>query len=113
MTKRALWLSLVLALTAVVLSVVAAAPATSANTQRFDIETKHAGAAVQSGVLPLERATTTQSVERAAGASARMSALAADPPLGTTRMMPVLDDVFGVYRIRQFTLRAIGEHVEI
>ena len=42
-----------------------------------------------------------------------MSALAADPPLGTTRMMPVLDDVFGVYRIRQFTLRAIGEHVEI
>ena len=113
MTKRALWLSLVLALTAVVLSVVAAAPATSANTQRFDIETKHAGVAVQSGVLPLERTPTTQSVERAAGATARMSALAADPPLGTTRMMPVLDDVFGVYRIRQFTLRAIGEHVEI
>ncbi|WP_410962390.1 hypothetical protein, partial [Salmonella sp. SAL4355] len=28
-------------------------------------------------------------------------------------LMPVLDDVFGVYRIRQFTLRAIGEHVEI
>ena len=25
----------------------------------------------------------------------------------------MLDDVFGVYRIRQFTLRAIGEHVEI
>ena len=113
MTKRALWLSLVLALTAVVLSVVAAAPATSANTQRFDIETKHAGVAVQSGVLPLERATTTQSVERFSGATSRMSALAADPPLGTKRLMPVLDDAFGVYRIREFTLRAIGEHVEI
>ena len=102
-----------LALTAVVLSVVAAAPATSANTQRFDIETKHAGVAVQSGVLPLERATTTQSVERFSGATSRMSALAADPPLGTKRLMPVLDDAFGVYRIREFTLRAIGEHVEI
>ena len=108
MTKRAIWLSLVLALVTVVLSVVAAAPATSANTQRFDIETKHAGVAVQSGVLPLERATTTQSVERASGATSRMSALAADPPLLTTRLMPVLDDFVGVYRLRQFTLRALS-----
>ena len=113
MTKRAIWLSLVLALAATVLSVVAAAPATSANTQRFDIEAKHAREAVRNGVLPLERAVTTQSTERAGQASAGVSTLAADPPLGTKRMMPVLDDVFAVYRIREFTLRAIGEHVEI
>ena len=113
MTKRAIWLSLVLALSGVVLSVVAASPAASANTKRIDIEKKHASIVVHEGVLPLERGVATQSVERFSGSSARVSALAADPPLGTTRMMPVLDDFAGVYRIRGFTLRAIGEHVEI
>ena len=45
--------------------------------------------------------------------SASAAATAADPPIGTVRLMPVLDDFTGQYRFRGFTLRAIGEHIEV
>ena len=48
-----------------------------------------------------------------ASGSALKAAAAADPPLNTVRIMPVLDDAVGAYRFREFTLRGLGQHIEV
>ena len=111
MTKRAVWLSLVLALTAVVLSVVAAAPATSANTKPFDVGTKHAGLEVQKGQLPL--AAPRLASTGAVSTLGRFAAAATAAEVGDQKIFLILNDVAGQYQFTFFTLRAVGEHVEI
>lgn len=49
----------------------------------------------------------------AAAARTSVTLAGAPQPVGSVRIMPVLDLVAGVYRLRPFTLRAIGEHVEV
>jgi len=110
--RRALWLSFVLALSAVVVMAVSAASAGGATTAtRVDVNTKHASDVVERGTLPVERAPAASL--KTMGRSSVTASAAADPPLGTVRLMPVLDDVNGLYRFRQFTLRGLGQHVEV
>ena len=92
----------------VALSAATAGGATTAN--GVDVNVKHAGESVERGTLPLEK--VTKSGLRTFGMSAA-AATAADPPVGTVRLMPVLDDFTGQYRFRGFTLRALGEHIEV
>ena len=112
------------ALAAVIVAAVAAAIAGSATiTRNVDVGTKHASDAVERQTLPIEAITPSPAgVRTAAKQTARTSAFsgmhtlaatAADPPIGTNRVMPILDQVNGVYRFRQFTLRAIGQHIEV
>jgi hypothetical protein len=112
--KRPPWAP-VLALSAAIVAVVAAATAggaTTATIKRVDVDPKHASDLVERGTLPVD--TNVPSSLRPAARSAGASATAAaDPPLGTVRIMPVLDDVFGIYRLRPFTLRGIGQHIEV
>ena len=115
MTKRALWLSLVLALTAVVLSVVAAAPATSATRSESMSSTKHAGVAVQSGVLPLGARSEPVASSAVAGATAEALCARRRIRRSATRRSDARPGRRhpGGTGSASFTLRAIGEHVEI
>ncbi len=109
--KRASWLSLVVGLSAVAVAISATAAGGATTATRVDVNVKHARDVVQKGTLPVETRSSARpsSASRQAGAAV----LAADPPIGTVRLMPVLDDTSGQYRIRQFTLRALGEHIEV
>ena len=110
--RRALRLSFVLALSAVVVSAVMAASAGgAAKATSVDVNTKHASEVVERGTLPTEKVTS--SAFKMFGTTAEAAAAAADPPIGTIRLMPVLDDFTGQYRFRGFTLRALGNHIEV
>lgn len=112
--RRALWLSFVFALSAVVVVALWAASAGSATTANrvVDVDPEHASEVVERGTLPVDLTLPASAQFKTLGMSAATVA-AADPPLGTVRAMPVLDDVLGTYRIRGFTLRGIGQHIEV
>ena len=78
-----------------------------------DVSTRHASEAVEQGTLPLEQVKASTATFKTLGASAATVTAAATPPVGTVRLMPVLDDAVGTYRFRGFTLRAVGEHIEV
>jgi hypothetical protein len=79
-------------------------PATGVTGTVFD--TRYASDAVQHGVLPVE---SDSPALRAA-----LAATAATPAtVGETRNWLSLDDAFGAYYRKGYTLRAIGEHAEI
>jgi hypothetical protein len=85
-----------------------------ANT-KVDVDPKHASDTVERGALPVDTNVPTlrqQDARRSAQTSSQAAA-ADDPPLGTVRIMPVLDDVISQYRLRPFTLRGLGEHIEV
>jgi len=109
--KRPLWSVVVLAACAVAVAIGATTTAGSATIQKVDVDTRHASDVVERGSLAVEAAAPAAPTFRASAAAA--VATVADPPLGTVRLMPVLDDVNGIYRIRQFTLRGLGQHIEV
>ena len=113
--KRRLWFLLVLSLAVVGAAVVSGAATGRTAAQRVDVNTKHASELVERGVLPVERLPQTAAVKPSskASGSALKAAAAADPPLNTVRIMPVLDDAVGAYRFREFTLRGLGQHIEV
>ena len=109
-------LGVLTALAAVIVAAIAAAVAGSATiTRNVDVGTKHASDAVERQTLPIEAITAStdrrsrrsrgRPLARAVSRDFTRWPYAADPPIGTVRLMPVLDDVFGLYRFRQFTLR--------
>ena len=85
----------------IVLLVSAAVTASAAGAlpKPVDVGVKHASDAVERGTLPVEptKKAPSGSFETLAAQSARAAA-AADPPIGTVRLMPVLDDAFDTYR---------------
>ena len=112
--KRALWLSLVVTLAGVLAALMTGAPAGGATGKRVDVHLKHPSEAVESGTLPLDTTLPTRSAPRTvARSAASLAATAEDPPIGTTRVMVVLDDVAQSYQLSLYTLRAIGEHIEV
>jgi hypothetical protein len=103
----------VLVLATVVVGVCAAASGGATPPTIVDVGLKHAGEAVERGILPFEevRAPTARAGTRPAATAA--TAATADPPIGTVRLMPVLDDAYQTYWFRGFTLRAVGKHIEV
>ena len=103
-----------LVLSAVVVVAISAGVAGGATGPKVaDVSTRHASEAVEQGTLPLEQVKASTATFKTLGASAATVAAAATPPVGTVRLMPVLDDAAGRYRFRGFTLRAVGEHIEV
>jgi hypothetical protein len=102
-----------------VAAVVAAIAAVSAGgapgAAKLDVGLKHPSDTIERGTLPVELGVATSPSLRARGlrSTSSTATAAADPPLGTVRIMPVLDDEFGTYRLRPFTLRALGQHIEV
>jgi hypothetical protein len=109
--RRAGWGVTVFAFLAVV-GVTSAASAGGAVATPIDVQARHASTAVEQGQLPIDL-----SAKAAAPSAGRVapftSPVAADPPLGTVRVMPVLDDAVGTYSLAGFTLRGIGRHIEV
>ena len=100
----------------IVLLVSAAVTASAAGAlpKPVDVGVKHASDAVERGTLPVEPTKKAPSASfKTLAAQSAQAAAAADPPIGTVRLMPVLDDAFDTYRFRGFTLRAVGEHIEV
>ena len=100
----------------IVLLVSAAVTAAAAGAlpKPVDVGVKHASDAVERGTLPVEPTKKAPSASfKTLAAQSAQAAAAADPPIGTVRLMPVLDDAFDTYRFRGFTLRAVGEHIEV
>ena len=86
--------------------------AASAAPKRVDVVIKHAPEAVEKGTLPL--ASTTLPA-RAGGFQTlgRAATTASTAEVGDQKFFLGLDDVAGRYFVTTFTLRAIGEHIEI
>jgi len=101
-----------LALLALV-GIISTASAGGAVSTPIDIQARHAGVAVEQGVLPVDLSEKAPAPPVGRAAAPFASPIAADPPLGTVRVMPVLDDAVGIYRFRPFTLRGIGQHIEV
>ena len=96
--RQALRLSFVLALSAVVVSAVMAASAGGATkATRVDVNTKHASEVVERGTLPVNKTLPASAKLKTLGMSAASATAAADPPLGTQRVMLILDDFTGQY----------------
>jgi Immune inhibitor A-like, MAM domain len=75
------------------------------------VDVKHAGSAVERGILPLDTRNTSALKQNTFLGKLRRAA--ADPVVGTQKTFLILDDFFGTYRLATFTLRAIGGHGEV
>jgi len=86
--------------------------AASAAPQHADVGIKHAPEVVEKGTLPLASLTPSS---KAGGFQTlgRAAAKAAAAEVGDTKTFLGLDDANGVYFFANFTLKAIGDHIEI
>ncbi len=103
-----------MALSAIVVAAVSVAAAGGATkSAKVDVGARHASEAVEKGTLPLDRTLPTKRGFKTQEMSAASAAAAADPPLGTSRLMVVLNDFTGQYELDYFTLRGLGQHIEV
>jgi Immune inhibitor A peptidase M6 len=113
-TKRALWLLLLLALLGAVMTIASASSAVGATGQRVDVGTMHASEAVERGILPLA-ATVLPSTRASSGFGTlgRTASTASAAAIGDEKYFLVLNDVTDQYGFALFTLRGVGDHIEI
>jgi hypothetical protein len=111
--KRALRLSLLLALVGSVMAVASASPAAGAPGQRIDVGTIHASAEVERGQLPLGSSTLASAGTTGFATLGRAASTAAAATIGDQKIFLILNDVTDQYLFTTFTLRGVGDHIEI
>ena len=111
--KRALRLSLLLALVGSVMAVASASPAAGAPGQRTDVGTLHASAEVERGQLPLASASLASTTSSGFSTLGRAASQASAAVVGDTKIFLILNDVTHQYLFTTFTLRGVGDHIEI
>ena len=95
------------------MAVASASPAAGAPGQRTDVGTLHASAEVERGQLPLASATLASTTSSGFSTLGRAGSQASAAVVGDTKIFLILDDVADQYLFTTFTLRGVGEHIEI
>ena len=100
-------LGLVVALVAAIATLVSAA--TAATGKAVDIGTVHASETVERGTLPI----STLALASVPGSFSMLSSSATESEVGDKKIWMILNDVAQQYQFTNFTLKAVGNHIEI
>ena len=89
--------------------------AASAASKQVDVGVIHAPDVVEKGTLPIATSSPASIPSQTNGIRTlgRAATAQVEAQIGDQKTFLILDDAFGIYRLANFTLKSVGDHIEI